>query len=249
VTYYMNMNRRDYLGALAGLATAATVPIAGCSTGVGDVPAPELPESRMDGWTRIDEATETVFEEEVGDATIEGTAHTVAYEDEQLRGDVEAAIGEIDHPVAILATSRVAFSGGIGGPAGTDAGIADRVETTARERFESRLREAGIENIERASAETVTVDSGAEARYRRYVADLALDSDAAAATGIDAIPMAGDLATWRAEASSLIAGAAYPAEPLSATIERRGGDASDVDTGYDAAAYREEIRAIITAIT
>jgi hypothetical protein len=242
------MDRRDYLGALAGFATAATVPIAGCSTGVGDVPAPEFPDSRMDGWTRIDESVETVFEEEVGDATVEGEAHALIYEDEQLRSDVEAAIGELDHPVASLAASRVAFSGGIGGPAGTDAGVAERVETAARERFESRLREAGIENIERASAETVTVDSGAEARYRRYVADLTLDGDAADAAGVDAIPVAGDLATWRAEESSLIVGAAYPAESLSATIERRGGDASGVDTGYDAAAYREEVRAIITVI-
>lgn len=245
------MNRRDYLGAVAGLATAATVPIAGCSTGVGEVPAPELPESRMDGWTRIDERVETVFEEEIGDATIEGKAHAVVYEDEQLRNDVEAAIGELDHPVATLAASRVAFSGGLGGAAGTDAGVAERVETAARERFEARLREAGIENIERTNAETVTVDSGAKARYRRYVADLTLGAEAAEAaeaTGVEAIPVAGDLATWRAEESSLIAGAAYPAESLSETIERGGGDASDVDVEFDAAAYRGEIRAVLTAI-
>lgn len=242
------MNRRDYLGAVAGLATAATIPIAGCSTAVGEVPAPEIPESRLDGWTRIDERVETVFEEEVGDATIEGKAHAVVYEDEQLREEIEAAIGEIDHPVATLAASRVVFSGGLGGADGTDAGVAERVETAARERFESRLREAGIEDIERTSAETVTVDSGARARYHRYMADLMLDTDAAAAADVDAIPVAGDLATWRGGESSLVAGAAYPAESLSATIERGGGDPSDVDVGFDAAAYREEVRAILTAI-
>jgi hypothetical protein len=242
------MNRRDYLGAVAGLATAATVPIAGCSTGVGEVPPPEFPESRMDGWTRIETKTETVFEEEIGGSSIEGKANTVAYEDEALRGEIEAELGEIGHPVATLAASRVAFSGGFGGPAGTEAGVADRLETAARERFESRLREAGVENIERTSAETVTVDSGAEARYRRYAADLTLETDAAAAAGVDSIPVVGDLAAWRGEESSLIVGAAYPAESLSDTIEREGGDVSDVDTGFDAAAYRGEIRAIVTAI-
>jgi len=242
------MNRRDYLGAVAGLATAAAVPIAGCSTGVGEVPAPELPESRTDAWARIDERVETAFEKEVGDATIEGRAHAVVCEDEELRNDVEAAIGELDHPVATLAASRVVFSGGLGGAAGTDAGVADAIETEARERFETRLRDAGIENIEHTSAETVTVDSGAKARYRRYVADLTHNGEAADAAGVEAIPVAGDLATWRAAESSLIAGAVYPAESLSETIERGGGDASDVDVEFDAAAYREEVRAILTAI-
>jgi hypothetical protein len=242
------MNRRDYLGAVAGLVTASTVPIAGCSTGVGDVPPPEFPESRMDGWTRIEAETETLFEEEVGGSTIEGKARTVAHEDEGLRGDIEAEVGEIGHPVATLAASRVALSGGFGGPAGTEPGVAERVETAARERFESRLRDAGVENVERTAAETVTVDSGAEARYRRYVADLTLDTDAAATAKVDAIPVVGDLATWRSEESSLIVGAAYPAESLSTTVERQGGDASDIDTGFDAATYRGEIRAIVTAV-
>jgi hypothetical protein len=236
------MNRRDYLGAVAGFATAATVPIAGCSTGVGEVPAPELPESEMDGWRRIDERVETVIEADVGDTTIEGKAHAVVYEDEELRDDVEAAIGAVDHPVATLWASRVVFSGGFGGPAGI-AGIPG-----VDERVESRLQEAGIENIQRSNVETVTVDSGAEARYLRYVGDLTLDTDATAAAGVDAVPVAGDLAFWRAGESSLIAGAAYPAESLSATIERENGDASDLDTGFDPAAYREGIRAVVTAV-
>ena len=236
------MNRRDYLGAVAGL---ATVPIAGCSTGVGEVPAPAFPESRMDGWTRIEERVETVFEEDVGGATIEGKAHAVVHEDEQLRSDVEAAIGGLDHPVATLAASRVVFSGGIGGWDGTDTGVAERIEAAARERYESRLREAGVENIERTSAETVTVESGAKARYRRYAADLSLDIGAVA---VGSIPVVGDLATWRAEESSLIVGAAYPAESLSATIERGGGDASGVDTGFNAESYRSDVRAIVVAI-
>jgi hypothetical protein len=242
------MIRRDYLGAMAGLATAATVPIAGCSTGVGEVSPPEFPESRMDGWTRTKEEIKTVFEEEIAGSTIEAKAHAVAHKDDGLRGDIEAEIGEIDHPVSTIAASRVMLSGGFGGPAGTEAGISERVETAASERFASRLREAGIENIERTGAETVTVDSGVEARYRRYVADLALDTDASAAAGVDTIPVAGDLATWRAEESSLIVGAAYPAESLSTTIERQGGDATDVDAGFDADAYRREIRAVVTAI-
>jgi hypothetical protein len=242
------MNRRDYLGTVAGLATAVTVPIAGCSTGVGEVPPPEFPESRMDGWTRIETKTETLFQEEIGGSSIGAKANTVAYEDEALRGEIEAEIGEIDHPVATLAASRIAFSGGLGGSAGTEAGVADRLETAARERFESRLQEAGVENLERTSTETVTVDSGAEARYRRYAADLTLAVDAAAAAGVDMIPVVGDLAAWRGEGFSLIVGAAYPAESLSATIEREGSDASDVDTGFDAAEYRGQVRAIVTVI-
>ena len=242
------MNRRDYLGAVAGLVTAATVPTAGCSTGVGDVPAPELPESRMDGWTRIEAGVETIFEEEVGGSTIEGKVHTVAHEDETLRGEVEAEIGGIDHPVATLAASRVALSGGLGGPAGTEAGVSERVETAVRGRFESRLRDDGIENIERTSAQTVAVDSGADARYRRYVADLTLDSDTATVVGADAIPVVGDLAAWHTGESSLVVGAVYPAESLSATVERQGRDSGDIDTGFDATRYREEIRAVVTAV-
>ncbi len=242
------MNRRDYLGGVAGLATAATVPIAGCSTGVGEVSAPEFPESRMDGWTRIEEEVETVFEEEIAGSAIEAKANTIAYEDGGLRGKIEAETGGVGHPVSTIAASRVVFSGGFGGPGGTEAGIADRLETAANERFESRLGEAGVENIERSSTETMTVDSGAEARYRRYVADLTLDTDVAAGAGVDTLPVGGDLVTWRGEESSLIVGAAYPAESLSDAIERQGGDASDVDTGFDADAYRGEIRAIVTAI-
>lgn len=242
------MNRRDFVGALTGLAAAATIPLAGCSTAVGEVPAPEVPRERMDGWTRIDEARETPVEEEVGDATIEGKAHTVVYEDERLRDEVEAAIGELDRPVSILAASRVAFSGGLGGAAGTDAGVAEAVERAARERFESRLREAGIENIERTGATTVAVESGAEARYRRYVADLPLDTDAADAAGVDSIAVAGDLATWRAEESSLIVGAVSPAESLAAAAERQDGDPGGVEINFDAAAYRDDVRAIVTSV-
>jgi hypothetical protein len=200
----------------------------------------------MDGWTRIDETRETVFEEELGDSTIEAKAHTVAYGDRQLREAIEAELGPTAHPVSTVAASRVVASGGLAGA--PDDGVAEAVETAARERFESRLHEAGIENVERTSAESVTVDSGATARYRRYVADLSVDTDAAAEAGIDSIPVAGDLATWRAGDSSIIAGAAYPAESLSATAERQGGDASGIDTGFDPVAYRQEVRAILTGV-
>ena len=80
------------------------------------------------------------------------------------------------------------------------------------------------------------------------MADLSVDTDAAAEAGIDSIPVAGDLATWRAGDSSIIAGAAYPAESLSATAERQGGDASGIDTGFDPVAYRQEVRAILTGV-
>ncbi len=242
------MNRRDYLGTVAGIVTAATVPIAGCSTGVGEVPPPEFPESQMDGWARIDERVETVFKKEVAGSTIEAKAHALAYEDSELRRDIETETGGVDHPVSTIGASRVAVSGGLGGPTGTEAGIADRVEAAATDRFESRLEKAGVENIERTSIETVTVDSGVDARYRRYAADLTFDTDAAGVAEADSLPVTGDLVSWRAEDTSLIVGAAYPAESLSTTVERRGGDASDIDTGYDAGAYREKIRAVITAI-
>lgn len=240
------MNRRDYLGALAGL--AAAIPIAGCSTAVGAVPAPRFPESRLDGWERIDERRETLLEESLAGRTIEAKAHAVGYADRDLEAVLEEAIGEIDHPTSVLAASRVAISGDLESAMDADSGLLARTEEAARERFESRLAAVGLKDIQRTGTDTVNVDTGEDARYVRYLADLSLDGVRAGGVTLDSIPVAGDLMVWRHEDALLVAGAAYPAESPSTTIERRDGDPDAVDTGFDPGAYRREIRVTLTGI-
>lgn len=240
------MKRRTYLGSVAALAAGSTVALAGCSTSVGEVSAPAFPDSMGEQWTQIDERTETLFEESVAGTTIEAKARGVVYEDVDLRSAIEDAIGELEHPVALLAGSRVAFSGDL--EQALDGDLLDRAEDAVRDRFEDQLAQMGIENVERTETGTITVDTGEEANYRRYVGDLQLDETSGPEVDLDSLPVAGDLASWQPADSMLVVGAAYPAETLSETIERNGGDGSSVDVGYDPAAYRSEIRSIMTAV-
>ncbi|MFB6295367.1 MAG: hypothetical protein ABEH66_00800 [Halobacteriales archaeon] len=156
------MNRRTYIKTVAGIAAATAVPVAGCSTAVGSVPAPDFPDLD-DRWTQYDERRETLFEREVAGTPVEAKAHGVAYEDEALRRAFADALGELDHPVSVVAATRVSVSGDLEQLLGGDA--LSEVERRARERFESRLSEVGIENIERTDAEDVQVDTGETAEY------------------------------------------------------------------------------------
>jgi hypothetical protein len=245
------MDRRTYLRTVAGLVAGAAVPVAGCSTAVGSVPAPEFPDLD-DGWTQFDERRETLFEDDVAGSTVEAKAHAVAYEDESLRREFARALGTLDHPASVLAASRVSASGDLERLLDADSGAVATVEKRARERFESRLAEVGIENVERTEADSVQVDTGETAEYVRYLADLSVE---AATEGtvigeadLDTVPVAGDLAIWKHDGSLLVAGAAYPAERLSETIERRGGDPDGIEADFDPAAYRQNVRAVITGI-
>lgn len=238
------VNRRQFLEAVAGVATAATISIAGCSATPSEVSVPTFPESRLDGWKQIDSGEETLFE-----ASVEADAHWVVYEDSKLRQAVVDEIGQLEHPVSVIVASRVALSDDLEQVlAVSERELLSRAEKAGRNRFEAWLTQLNIENIERSETSTITVSSGDEAIQRRYMADRLLEEANKLAIDVDAIPVTGDLITWRHNNSILIAGAIYPAETLASTIERTGREASEVEDGFDPATYRNDVRSILTNI-
>ena len=130
----------------------------------GDPAYPAVPESALDGWTLTEESVETLFQ--LPAASVRGA--TRRYEDERLREEVRNGTdGEVDHELRFFAATRLGFSPGL--PPGTmPAMILPTVRSEAKRAFKQRLRERGVEDVERSGRERMRVRSGARARLTRY---------------------------------------------------------------------------------
>ncbi len=244
------MGRREYLRTSAAVVASATIALAGCSTAVGSVPAPRFPEGRMSDWDRIDTRQTTLYEREIAGRTIEARAHAIAYEDVALRRELATVVGELTHPVSLLAASRIAGSLDLDRIADLDETLVKDAERLARSRFESRVASVGVQNLQRTAAGTVTVDTGETANVFQYVADLPLDSttENTPPGETEPIPVTGDLLTWRHDGDLFVAGAVYPATELASAIEERRAADRAVDISFDPASYRSAVREILTGV-
>ena len=253
------MRRRAFLGT-AGIAGLGA--LAGCSTAVGSVAPPSVPKQTLSngGWVQTDTTEQTVFEKSYGPVTVTAKSTTVTYTDAELAKSVEEkTLGRIEGDLSIFAASHINFAPDLNNlPAGVGRKeILERTEAAAREQFEDRMRDAGLEDVTKTGEEDFRTDSGANASLTTYESAFPVEEMTYEAGGetltidVGAISVAGDLAVWNEGDYVVVAGGAYPAENVATTTTEELSEAISVtvniDLGFTPEAYREEVRGLVAA--
>jgi len=253
------MNRRRFLGGAGVVGLGA---LAGCTNALGSVAPPQVPDDQLSegGWEQTDRAEQTVLDESYGPVNVTAKSTTLTFSDTALAAEVsEKTLDRIDGTLAIFAASHINFDpnlnnlpGGVGRKE-----VVGETETQARAQFEQRMRDQGLENVERVGEEEFTTDSGKSPGLATYRAEFPVDTIEFDASGetftldADTIAVAGDLAVWNEGDYVVVAGGAYPAENFAETVSRDLSDAIavtvDIDLGLTPDEYREEVRSLMAA--
>jgi len=167
------MNRRKFLGGASLVGLGA---LAGCTNAVGTVAAPEVPQDQLQdgGWEQTNRTEETVFEESYGPVTVTAKSTTLTFSDKVLAASVkDKTLSQIDGTLAIFSASHINFSpdlnnlpGGIGREE-----LLDQVESAAKDQFEQRMRDNGLENVRETGEEEFETDSGASPGLTTFSAE------------------------------------------------------------------------------
>lgn len=255
------MNRRQFLLA-AGTGAVATT--AGCSTATGAVAPPTVPKVSLDenGWTQTATSSdETVFEQSFGPLTVEAVASSVTYEKTELaRGLSEKTLGMVEATPTLFTATRIDLAPSLDELGPVRSEIQTEIEASARDSLESRLREAGLEDVTMTSTGTLAVDSGAEASQTEYRAtypvpdfEVPVTDDRRVTIESEDLEIESLLAVWPDDDGYLVAGGAYPAENYATSTRRELTDAIsvsvDVDLGLDPAAHRAELIDLVRETT
>ena len=218
---------------LASAAAIGTVGLAGClGTREGEVPAPIVTSDRIDdGWRLVEEMSETVFSQDVGPVTVEAHARSVVYEYASVADALAETLDESGSPVLFF-TVRIDLRPAVDGlPFGLGrAQLMDEVEPAAEEAFRQLLKDGGIENVQTAATSEIDVDAGHQATEFLFTGNFpvagTLDLGAGLTGSIDdEFEIESRLAIWHDGTDVLLAGGAYPIEPLEAVFEDAIGDA------------------------
>jgi len=196
---------------------------------------PAVPDSRLDGWTRTEAYSETVFE--LSAVSVDG--HTVVYEDDRLRTAVREATG-VDRMWRFFFATRLEFSPSLPPGVGPMA-VFSTVASQSDDRFVDILDERGFRSVSRGRRERVRVETGDRARLRRYNAALTVETDD---DRID-LPTAGLLAVWTVDGEFRLAGGAYPSRPLADVLAVEDAE-SDIAAGEER--FREDLLGLIRAV-
>lgn len=205
-----------------------------------------------DGWRLLDESESTVFEEPFGPVTVRALEHTRAYEYAPVADALEETFDADSSPVVFFSTRidlRPAVDtlpGGIGRES-----LMDEVETAALDAFRGRLRGSGIEGIEVTEEGTTTVESGHTATTWRLTGGLGVEGelplpDGSTTTIDDTVEIEARLGVWHDGTDVLVAGGAYPAEPLANVIDEALPDVIDAETAIESTADEETAAALLT---
>ena len=197
---------------------------------------PSVPASRLDGWTRTDASSETVFSL----PTAKVVGHTVVYEDSALRGAVrEATDGAVDRTWRFFFATRLSFTPPLPPGVGPMA-VLSTVRSKAESEFADILAERGFRDVSSGGQQRLRVDSGDRARLRNFSATL----DAPCPDGTTReLPLEGWLAVWTTGGEFRLAGGAYPTRPL--------GDALDIDlpaVPSEPGAFRDDLIGLIRGV-
>jgi hypothetical protein len=254
------MDRRRFLGATAAAAGATS--LAGCSTAVGSVPRPNIPQSKLDegGWKKVSDEHRTVFERDFSGVTVTAKAHSVTYEDAALRKEiVEKTLDQVSGEFSLFSATRIDMAPGFDElPVAKDR-ILDQTEESARQQFEAQMENAGLSNVEQADTGTLTVDTGEDARLTTYEATFPVPTmtfpvtdDRTMEIEGDDLRVRGDLAVWQHGDFVLVAGGAHPGENFARDISKELSEAIEVsvsiDLGLTPDEYSQELRRLITAV-
>lgn len=253
------MNRRRFLGGAGVVGLGA---LAGCTNALGSVAPPQVPDEQLNegGWEQTDRTEATVLDESYGPVNVTAKSTTLTFSDEALAAEVaEKTLDRIDGTLSIFAASHINFDPNLNnlpGGVGTKEVISE-TEAQARQQFEQRMRDQGLENVERVGEEEFTTDSGRSPGLATYRGEFPVGTIQFEASGetftldVDSIEVAGDLAVWNQGEYVVVAGGAYPAENYAETVDNDLSDAIsvtvDVDLGLTPDQYREEIRSLMAA--
>ena len=253
------MNRRRFLGGAGVVGLGA---LAGCTNALGSVAPPQVPDQQLEdgGWEQTDRSEETVLDESYGPVNVTAKSTTLTFSDTALAAEVsEKTLDRIDGTLAIFAASHINFDPNLNNlPAGVGTEeVVSETESQARRQFEQRMRDQGLENVERVGEEEFSTDSGKSpglATYRGEFPVGTIEFEASSETftlDVDTIEVAGDLAVWNQGDFVVVAGGAYPAENFAETVSRDLSAAIsvsvDVDLGLTPDRYQAEIRNLIAA--
>jgi hypothetical protein len=211
---------------------------------MADIRAPSVPDDRLDGWTMVEETTETLF----ALPTMRVRGRTLVYEDGPLREALRAADDAFDMPWRFFFATRLAFrpplAPGIG-----PLSVLPSVASELRRSFASDLEDRGFRAVERGRNQRMRTDTGDRARLTKYTARYAVERDHRKGDGHrndgdddHDIAIEGWVAVWTRRGGFRIAGGAYPTQGFAALCESAGVDPGDPN------AYREELLGLLRAV-
>ena len=226
------------------------MPIEDVLQSMAEIRAPSVPDDRLDGWTMVEETTETLF----ALPTMRVRGHTLVYEDGPLREALRAADDTLDMPWRFFFATRLAFRPPLAPGIGT-ASILPTVTAELRRSFAADLEDRGFRAVERGRNQRMRTDAGDRARLTKYTARYAVehhdeydeghrDDGDDGDHGDDAhdIAIEGWVAVWTRRSGFRIAGGAYPTQGFAELCESAGVDPDDPN------AYREELLGLLRAV-
>ncbi|MFB6177208.1 MAG: hypothetical protein ABEI99_08730 [Halobaculum sp.] len=170
-----------------------------------EVARPSIPDSLLTGWRETESSVKKLFDARV----VSVHAHTVVYEDADLREQLRSETG-IDHQWRFAVAARLALRPRTEPSGPLTSLVADR----AHDGFADRLADRGLTGI-RQTGETEREIDGETAREASYEALCRLDTVSVRTTG--------RVAVRPTEDAYLLVGGAYP------TAVRSGTDEATVD--------------------
>lgn len=238
---------------LAGGAAVGVAGLAGCLGGRdGPVPAPEVTSDRIEDWRQTDESESTVFEQAYGPVTFRALERTRIFEYAPVADALAETADASGSPVVFFAT-RIDLRPAIDQlPAGVGRERAmSEVETAATDAFRAQLRTAGIENVEVAEEMTTTVRSGHTATAWRLTGEYAIDGGIPLPTGSTAeidrpLEIEARLGVWHDGTDVIVAGGAYPTDPLLEVFDAALPDSVDAERAVTQLADAETAEALAT---
>ena len=246
-----DVTRRRLLG---GGATAAAIGLAGClGTRDGAVPGPTVTSDRIDdGWRLVEESEGTVFQQSYGPVTIRALEATQVYEYVDVAEALAETLDADASPVIFFAT-RIDLRPALDTlPGGVGRGrLMTEVESAATDAFRAQLRESGIENVAIVDEGITTVTGGHTATAWVLEGEFAFDGgvplpDGSTGEISDPVAVRARLAVWHDGTDVLVAGGAFPTEPLTEVVDDAVPDPLDGDAVLDEIADDETQAALET---
>lgn len=186
------------------------------------------------GWVKVEETVETLFS--LSAARVRGA--TVRYEENRSRDALAGATeGDIDILLRFLAATRIGFEPPL--PPGIGpAMVAPTVKSQAVSNFADRLRDRGLENVERDGSQRIRVDRR-RAKVTKFTATLPIHEHH------DDLPLACWVAVWtRPEGNTIVTGG-HPTVEIASHFDIDTDDTSVTRSGEE---YREEFFSILRKV-
>lgn len=261
------MQRRQFLGGTAAVGGAALAgQVGGTDADVdvrsGDGPqTPSVPVGEAPGGWAVDRERSGTFTESSMGVTSTGT--TIVYRDEGLSETLrQRTMGTGFEDLRMFFATRIEYSPAVDRlPFGVGRSVVvDRTESNARDRFQQRLEEAGLDDIERREVRRIDLADGPTTDLLLYDAVYPYEGfefdagDSVVSVEGEPVGVEGLLAVWydRDASATLVAGAVNPAENYEKRVERQVTEAVDltldIDLGLTPGAYRQESLDLIRAV-